>query len=167
MQNLYAPWRGKYLKDYTYTPSNCVFCEVVNSNEDEKNFVFYRDDMAIGMLNLYPYSAYHMLFLPLLHVGDPSLLTQEIWTHLNLLGLRATNMLLAEFKSQGVNYGYNIGEASGAGIGDHLHLHILPRYRNDTNFLTSIAETRVFGFDIEKTFLDILRVKDKYFKEIR
>lgn len=150
MQQLYAPWRNHYLSD---KPSDsCVFCGISqNPNEDEKNFVFYRDSTCFGVMNLYPYTPAHLLFIPHNHVDTPELLPIETWLHLQNLAYQAFG-LLRDFGAEGINSGINIQKSAGAGIPEHLHLHVVPRYGGDTNFMSIIANCRVYGNDFFDTY---------------
>ena len=144
MDRIYAPWRSEYFeKDLC----ECVFCQISASpKDDEQNFVFYRDTHCFGVMNLYPYTPAHLLFVPHCHLDSPEKILLETWLHLHRLSHLATPMLY-EFGAQGINIGLNIKKAGGAGIPEHLHLHLVPRYNGDTNFITSIADSRIYGVD--------------------
>lgn len=161
MDRIYAPWRSDY---FDKKPAECIFCKISkNPQEDLKNFVFYRDDFCYGVMNLYPYTAGHLLFIPHLHLDSPEKLKEEIWLHLHKISQKAIAMLY-EFGAEGINMGMNIKKQAGAGIPEHLHLHLLPRYNGDTNFITSIANSRVYGTDFETIYKKIQNLAKMYLK---
>lgn len=160
MRHIYAPNRSKYL---TATHTECVFCEIsLDPKNDKKNFVFYRDEHIFGVMNLYPYAPGHMLFVPHDHTSDVQDLAQK--TYENLFSCAKNAMkLLYDFGAEGINLGMNLRAAAGAGIPEHAHLHLVPRYENDVNFMAAIANTRVYGFDFEEIFLRVKNLVPKYF----
>lgn len=159
MKRIYAPWRSKYLQTKTHL---CVFCEISkNSQDDEKNFVFYRDDFCFGVMNLYPYNAGHLLFVPHQHEDSPEKLPKQAWLHLYEISQKAIPMLY-DFGAQGINLGMNIKQEGGAGIPQHLHLHLLPRYNGDTNFMSSIANHRVYGLDFDAIYHKVKCLATQY-----
>lgn len=160
-RNLYSPWRSEYFSAHL---SECTFCDISkNSQDDEKNKVFYRDEVCFCVMNLYPYTPGHFMIIPHTHVDSPVLLGDKEWMHISLLSKKAI-ALLEEYGSDGVNFGVNIRAAAGAGIPKHLHLHVIPRFYGDTNFITTIAGVRVYGIDFEKIFNKISSLALKYFK---
>ncbi|CBG39719.1 HIT family protein [Helicobacter mustelae] len=162
MQNIYAPWRTDYFETQT---EGCIFCEISqNPQLDEQNRVFYRDELCYGVMNRFPYIPGHLLFIPNIHIDSPEKLPVKTWLHLQIIIQKAIPMLY-EYGAQGVNFGINIKKAAGAGIPGHLHLHLLPRYNGDTNFITSIADTRVYGVDFLEIFQKIKKLSQIYLKE--
>lgn len=157
---LYSPWRNKY---FTSQLSDCIFCDISSQPQcDSKHYVFYRDSICFGVMNKYPYMPAHFMLIPHKHVDSPILLPQEEWLHICKLSQNAI-ALLEEYGVNGVNMGINIKAAAGAGIPKHLHLHFVPRYYNDTNFITTIGETRVYGMDFDKIFDKIALLAKKHF----
>lgn len=173
MKSLYSPWRAHYLKasvDEHKAQNNkgceCIFCEMIEHKElDRQNYIIHRGEHCIGLMNLFPYSSYHMLFLPYAHVKSPLMLDKEAWSELNMLGLKALK-LLASINLFDANYGYNIGEYSGAGLPGHLHLHVLPRFRSDTSFLTTLADTRSYGLDFDEIYEEVLSLSHIFKEEL-
>lgn len=163
MEILYAPTRRNYLKN---TQGNaCTFCAISQKKEkDQEHFVFYRDSLCFGVMNLYPYTPGHLMFIPHSHLDSPDLLSQEEWMHLSSLVRKACKMLYA-FGSKGINVGINVRNAGGAGIPDHLHWHLVPRFERDTNFMTSIAQTRIYGCKFHEIFEEIRSLSQEYLKE--
>jgi ATP adenylyltransferase len=153
LQHLWAGWRSTYIVEATereraggisHEAHECVFCHLVKSGApSEDNLVVWRGELSFVVMNAYPYASGHMLVLPLRHVGSLSELTPEesaaVWS--------ATQDAIAAaetaFDPDGLNMGANLGRAAGAGIPAHVHLHVVPRWSGDTNFMTSIGETRV------------------------
>lgn len=163
MQNIYAPWRSQYFQDKDQ--QGCVFCNIsCHPEDDEKNMVFYRDEICYGVMNLFPYIPGHLLFIPHAHIDSPEKLSQESWIHINKIVQKAIAMLY-EYGAQGMNFGINIKKAGGAGIPEHLHLHLLPRYNNDTNFITTIADSRVYSVDFHEIYNKIKLLSQTYLKE--
>lgn len=162
MDRIYAPWRSKY---FGSCAQGCVFCAIAsNPQDDEKNRVIYRDDKIFGVMNLYPYTPGHFMLIPLAHCDSPEELPLEIWLHLHKFSHKAANVLY-EYGAQGVNMGLNIKKAGGAGIPEHLHMHFVPRYIGDTNFITSIGEARTYGMDFDSVYAKIKVLGAKYFIE--
>ena len=122
------------------------------SDSDEANFVLHRGTNAFVALNLYPYITGHMLVVPYQHLGDLDSSSKEITDEVMDLTKRAETALRKVYSPSGFNIGMNLGVAGGAGIVDHIHLHILPRWTGDTNFMTSVAETRVIPEDLNTTY---------------
>lgn len=160
MEILYAPTRGNYLKHGI--GEGCVFCDIsCNTGKDEEHFVFYRDEICFGVMNLYPYSPGHLMFIPHKHIDSPHLLDASEWLHISSLTRRACEMLYA-FGAKGINSGINVRSAGGAGIPDHLHWHLVPRFERDTNFMTSIAQTRIYGCEFQEIFNQIKQLSHEF-----
>jgi ATP adenylyltransferase len=139
---------------------SCVFCRLGRETEnDEANFVLHRGTNAFVALNLYPYIAGHLLVLPYEHLGDLDSTPKEITDELMDLTKQSQTALRKVYSPPGFNIGMNLGAAAGAGIVDHIHLHILPRWSGDTNFMTAIADTRVISESLETTYS---RLRDQF-----
>ncbi len=157
--NLYSPWRSGY---FSHDLVDCVFCAISSQNDkDKQNHVFYRDSICFGVMNLYPYTPGHFMLIPHKHVDSPTLLSQDEWLHINMLSQKAINML-EEYGASGINMGINIRQAAGAGIPKHLHLHFVPRFLGDTNFITAISNARVYGVNFDEIFDKITCLAKKY-----
>ncbi len=164
MKNLYAPWRSDYTTSTARTkneaaPSDaCVFCAHYNTpHDDEKNFILKRHEHVFVMFNKYPYNAGHLLVVPYAHVGSLDLLSKEARTELMEVTTHAATILKNETGAEGLNIGLNIGKAAGAGIPAHLHMHVLPRFTGDTNFLPTLGQTRVISFDLNAMYQHLLQ----------
>ena len=157
MKNLWSPWRMSYIK----SPKNkevCVFCEAISQDEDSSNFVVHRAENSFVILNRYPYSNGHMMVIPNSHVSGLNDLNKPVRAEMMELMHKSTETLKELFQPEGFNLGVNIGEAAGAGIGDHVHLHIVPRWKGDTNFMTSLGNTRVIPESLEETYRQIKEI---------
>jgi len=155
---LFAPWRMKYVEYVAMTPKRaCFFCEAARSKDDEKNFVLCRSDNALVMLNLFPYNTGHLLIAPYRHVGDVlSLSEEECIDLINLLRLSLVALRKA-YNPDGFNIGINIGGISGAGLEGHVHIHVVPRWKGDTNFMPIIANTKVIPEAIKDTYRRLVK----------
>jgi len=130
-----------------------VFCRIANDPErDETNFVLHRAEHAFIVLNLYPYITGHLMVVPYLHTGEFDSLPKEISDELMDLAKRSQTALREVYSPAGFNLGMNLGAAAGAGITDHLHIHLLPRWSGDTNFMTTVGEARVLPENLEATY---------------
>ncbi|MGD9498445.1 MAG: HIT domain-containing protein [Armatimonadota bacterium] len=147
---MWAPWRIGYVAGDR--PSGCVFCRKVEANDDEAEFVLFRGKHTAVVLNTYPYNSGHLMVVPYAHVAELWDLTSEAHEELWELTRLAAQALRQALSPQGMNIGMNIGQAAGAGISDHLHMHIVPRWQGDTNYMTSVAETRVVPQSLEDSF---------------
>ncbi len=160
---MWAPWRIDYVTGDR--PSGCVFCAKTKANEDDRHFVLYRGERNIIVLNTYPYNSGHLMVVPDEHVGELTELSPEVRSELwELTGL-AVRALKEALAPHGLNIGMNLGEAAGAGISDHLHMHIVPRWHGDTNYMTSCAETRVVPQSLEDSYRQLRPVVQRLASE--
>lgn len=135
----------------------CVFCEAQrNPARDAENFVVYRGAHNFIILNLYPYISGHLMIAPYAHIGELDAAGKQDTDEMMDLAKRSQAALREVYHPQGFNIGMNLGRAAGAGIADHIHMHIMPRWVGDTNFITSIAETRVLPEDLPTTYRKLL-----------
>ena len=158
MQRLWSPWRSKYIASGVDSQAeDCVFCRIAaNPDEDESNFVIHRGEHAFVVLNLYPYITAHLMIVPYLHTSEFDSVAKEISDEMMDLAKRAQTALRAVYTPSGFNMGMNLGSAAGAGIADHLHIHMLPRWSGDTNFMTTVGESRVIPEALEETYAKLL-----------
>ena len=158
MKILYAPWRDNYTSSVAHskdsdTPEHeCVFCNHFKDTKDEQHFILRRFDHTVAILNRYPYNAGHMMLLPRRHVESLDKLSSKERAELMELTSQSVEILKKALKAEGLNVGINLGKAAGAGIPSHLHVHILPRWTGDTNFVPAIGETKVISFDLTEIF---------------
>ena len=131
----------------------CIFCSAVkNPADDEKRFVLHRGAHNFVILNLYPYISGHLMIAPNAHLGELDTTAKEITDEMMDLAKRCQTALREIYRPMGFNVGMNLGQAGGAGIADHIHLHVIPRWPGDTNFMTSVSETRVLSEDLPTTY---------------
>ena len=142
MQHLCAPWRSEY---FSAKKDSCVFCDVVNSDDDDKNGVLFRAKHCFGIMNLYPYSPGHFMIIPNQHTDKIEELDEQTWFEMSKFVRLGVEILKKELYANGVNIGMNLGKAAGAGIAEHVHYHLVPRWSGDTNFITTISDVRVNG----------------------
>ena len=151
MQTLWAPWRLSYI--LSEKEQECFFCQKLQENaDDRKNFVLYRGTYAFAMLNIYPYNNGHLMIAPYAHVSHLSVLDDSRIAELFLVTRRCEQVLGEAFHPEGFNVGINLGKAAGAGLEEHLHVHIVPRWNGDTNYMTAISNTRVIPQGLNETY---------------
>ena len=143
MESLHAPWRIEYILSPKPELKQGIFARIAESSEDEANYVIVRDRTCFALLNRYPYNGGHLMVVPYKEVPDLNGLTEEEMADLWKLSRRCINALTAVMKPDGFNVGINLGKVAGAGILEHLHLHVVPRWTGDTNFMPVLAQTGV------------------------
>lgn len=159
---LYAPWRDDYVTGEKI--AGCVFCHISShAAEDENLHVLYRDEHCFIVMNRYPYTPGHFMIIPHHHTDALESLDPKVWLHMSALAQKGVKMLKENFGAHGVNIGMNLGKVGGAGIAEHIHLHLVPRWERDTNFITSIAQTRVYSTDFEKIYHHLKEASEVYF----
>ncbi len=142
-QPLWAPWRMEFIR--AEKPKGCIFCDfpAAPPSEDRANLLVHRSAHAFTCLNRYPYNSGHLMVIPRAHVADLDALSAEELQDLHEELRLASRVLRATYQPEGLNIGMNLGRVAGAGIADHLHYHLVPRWNGDTNFMPVLAETRV------------------------
>lgn len=151
MDYLWSPWRYRYVTQ-AVPQEGCVFCLKMQENDDERNLVLYRGVNNFVLLNLYPYTPGHLMVAPYAHIGKLSEADDATWMEMTSLTRTAERALQSAYKPDGINLGMNLGKSAGAGIADHIHMHVLPRWHADANFLSVIGETRVLPEALEDTY---------------
>ena len=141
MNKLWAPWRMDYI--HTKKDDGCIFCEKSLSSNDQENLILYRGLEVFALMNLYPYSNGHIMIAPYLHTADTNQLNSVGNQEIMWLANKSMNILKKLMNTDGFNFGANLGKAGGAGIEEHLHYHIVPRWSGDNNFMPVINNTRV------------------------
>ena len=156
MDRLYTPWRFDYIKgasgEKTGFGEACVFCSIASRNEDEATFILHRARLNFVVLNIYPYTSGHLMIVPFEHTADFANLSADTSSEMMELAKRAQAALEETYHPHGFNLGMNLGQAAGAGVTDHLHLHVLPRWSGDANFMTTVGDTRVLPEDLRATY---------------
>ncbi len=152
MKRLWTPWRMAYLKGSK--EKGCIFCNKIRASKrsDRKNLVVWRGERAFIVLNLYPYSNGHLMVAPYEHVGELEALDGETLQEMMLLVVKSIRALRRMMNPQGFNIGANLGRVAGAGVDDHVHLHVVPRWGGDTNFMPVLAETRMIPELLPQTY---------------
>jgi ATP adenylyltransferase len=143
MESLHAPWRMEYILAPKPAGLQSLFSSIAQSDDDEANYVIARARSCFALLNTYPYNGGHLMVVPYKQVPDLNGLTDEEMTDLLRLTRRCQNALTRVMKPDGFNVGMNLGKVAGAGILEHLHVHVVPRWQGDTNFMPVLASTTV------------------------
>jgi ATP adenylyltransferase len=151
LDRLWAPWRMTYIRRAERS-AGCLFCRVARGRSDAKDLVLARRDHAVLLLNRFPYNPAHVMVAVRRHAGQFKDLSAEERTDLLDLTAVAERALESEYRPHGVNYGLNVGQVAGAGFPGHLHLHLVPRWNGDTNFMPTVAQTRVLPESLSQTW---------------
>ncbi len=155
MDHLWSPWRYQYVSAAGAVPSGkdfCLFCQVAGGvHEDVAHLVVLRADRNFVLLNRYPYSTGHLMIAPYAHVATLEEAEASTLEEMMRIAQRCETALRHVYRPDGMNFGFNIGQAAGAGIAGHIHMHGLPRWSGDTSFITTVGETRVLPEDLETT----------------
>jgi diadenosine tetraphosphate (Ap4A) HIT family hydrolase len=154
MDRLYAPHRSEYHKN---KQKECVFCKVQLNPNLQEEYIFYRDEICFFIMNKYPYNPGHFMIVPNRHIADYEKLNTKEITHLAKMSQKGVK-ILKEWGASGINLGFNLGIDSGAGIPQHIHFQLVPRFRSDANFITTISNTRVYSRDFNVVFNEIKEI---------
>ncbi len=149
MDALWAPWRMEYIK--AEKPEGCLFCVKQKQGNDRHNLIPYRGTHCFIILNYYPYNNGHLMVVPYRHLADLAELSAEEQAEMMALIAHSTRALSVTLRPQGFNIGFNLGKVAGAGIDDHLHCHVVPRWQGDTNYMPVIGHTKVVPDALEHT----------------
>ncbi|GAB4581972.1 MAG: HIT domain-containing protein [Anaerolineales bacterium] len=151
MNHLFSPWRMTYIQN-NKPKDGCVFCHALTEADSAENLIVFRGERAFVILNRFPYTSGHVMVLPYDHQPTLEVLPPETRAEMIELTTQATRILTDIYHPQGFNVGINLGEAAGAGIEAHLHIHIVPRWVGDVNFMTAVGQTRVLPEALEETW---------------
>jgi len=157
VKRLWAPWRMEYILQPKQ--EGCIFCDKPKQKKDRENLILFRGEKNFVIMNYYPYNNGHLMIVPYRHISDLSDLTEQEQHEMMALVIKADSILRKALKAQGSNIGMNLGSVAGAGIDDHLHFHIVPRWNGDTNYMPVIGHTKVLSQGLYETW-DTLK---KYF----
>ncbi|OYT52205.1 MAG: HIT family hydrolase [Desulfurococcales archaeon ex4484_217_2] len=159
MKVIWAPWRIRYVE--APKPEGCFICEAAKSSDDRRNYVVYRGKNGFILMNLFPYNPGHLMVATYRHVGNLEELSKDELHELMELTVLSVKLLKKAFKPHGFNIGINLGSVAGAGIEDHIHIHIVPRWLGDTNFMPILADVKVVPQALEETYSKLVNaVKD-------
>jgi ATP adenylyltransferase len=158
MDYLWAPWRMPYIEDDT-DDGECIFCQLLSQEDGPGNLILHRGEHSFVILNRYPYTNGHLMVVPFAHQDTIEVLPADTLTELMQLSSRAIATLRQVYQPDAFNLGINIGTPAGAGIEDHVHIHVVPRWQGDTNFMATTAKTRVLPEALEVTYR---RLKDEW-----
>lgn len=152
MDRLWAPWRVKYITKILKQHKGCVFCKILKQKKDKENFIFIRTKHCFSVLNIYPYNNGHCLVLPNRHIDSLKKMTKEEKDEFYALQETTMDILDKILKPEGYNVGINLGRVAGAGFPDHIHIHIVPRWRGDVNFMPVTANTKVISQSLHSIY---------------
>jgi len=151
MKTLWAPWRMDYITGQTHE-EGCLFCKRLSVEDSVENLILHRGTAAFVILNRYPYTNGHMMVVPFEHVPSIEMLDSSVQLELMQLTSDTISVLREVYGAEAFNVGINIGEAAGAGVAAHVHIHIVPRWSGDTNFMATTASTRVLPESLHETY---------------
>jgi len=151
MERLFTPWRYEYVTRQQ-DGEGCVLCRAAGADDDESAFVLHRGESLFVVLNIYPYTTGHLMIVPYDHVARLEALSADALAEMGVLSQKVERALTEVYRPHGINLGMNLGRCSGAGIAEHLHLHLVPRWCGDTGFLTITGGTRVMPEELASTW---------------
>ena len=164
MEKLWAPWRMELIEQ-PQPQGGCIFCDLPKSKDDAKNLVLGRTGRTFAMLNKFPYNNGHLMVIPRTHASDVHVLPEEEYTELCTMLRIALRIVGRAYNAQGANLGMNIGRAAGAGIADHLHWHIVPRWAGDTNFMPVLADVKVMIEHLDGSYRKLRPLFDAEYRQ--
>ncbi|HLG13390.1 MAG TPA: HIT domain-containing protein [Blastocatellia bacterium] len=150
MEHIWSPWRYKYIASVDREPG-CVFC-AAEAGPDDEYLILHRATLSFIILNLYPYTSGHLMIVPYEHVASLSALKEATTTQMMELAKLSQRALETEYKPDGFNIGINLGRSAGAGVAEHVHMHVVPRWTGDANFVSVVGETRVLPEELATTY---------------
>jgi ATP adenylyltransferase len=151
MDHLWSPWRYQYITKTDHS-QGCIFCEKSSAQQDRENLILFRGEHNFVLLNLYPYATGHLMIAPYVHVATLEETEDATAAEMIMLARQAQRHLREIYGAPGFNIGMNIGACAGAGVAGHVHMHVLPRWPGDVNFMTTVGETRVIPEDLATTY---------------
>ena len=151
MDHLWSPWRYRYVQKADPADA-CIFCQKASEDNDGENYIVHRARHNFVILNLYPYTTGHLMVAPYEHVATLEAASKEIVEEIMLLSRQAQRLLRSIYKPGGFNIGMNIGEVAGAGVAGHIHMHVVPRWAGDANFMSTVGETRILPEELPETY---------------
>lgn len=158
MEKLWAPWRIEYIRS---TTKGCFFCTALKAKDPAPVLVLERSDAAFTIMNRFPYNSGHLMIAPVRHTGDYEHLDNKEIVEMHRLLNRALQAMKMIFHPQGYNIGVNLGEVAGAGVISHVHMHVVPRWQGDTNYMPVLADTKVVIDSLDNTYRLFKQALDK------
>lgn len=158
MKRLFSPWRSKYIESFsspTDPQGKCILCAAHDSNHDDENLVVLRGNSCFVIMNLFPYNSGHLMIIPYRHISGLSELTDEESLEVMNLTKKMVAALQIVSNPDGFNVGSNLGRAAGAGIDQHIHFHLVPRWNGDTNFMPVLADVKMISEDTRETLMKL------------
>jgi ATP adenylyltransferase len=154
MKRLFSPWRSVYIRSFQSDKKlkECLFCRIAKEDDDKKNLVVWRGKECFIVMNRYPYNNGHVMVVPYMHTSSMAKLTDKTNMEVMKTTARCIQALYNNSKPDGFNFGANLGRVAGAGIDQHIHFHLVPRWSGDTNFMPVLSETKIISEDISKTW---------------
>ena len=163
MKILWAPWRIEYIRSPKH--NGCIFCDFPKENRDRERLILYRGEHAFVIMNNYPYNPGHVMIAPYRHVGRWEDLNDSELLEIMKLSQLVIKALKRAMNPDGFNLGVNLGRVAGAGIDDHVHLHVVPRWNGDTNFMPVVDDTKVIPESLEEAYDELKKAIDKLSKD--
>jgi len=163
MENLWAPWRAEYILGPK--EKECIFCKYLAEDNDRDNLILYRGKKSFIIMNRYPYNSGHLMVTPNLHKARLDELAKDEYTEMFELMTLSSNLLYSAMPAEGINVGINLGEVAGSSIREHLHIHLVPRFTGDTNFMPVIGLTKVQSFALLETYDTLKKKLDSLLKK--
>ena len=159
MKRLFSPWRSAYIASFKCAKpaKGCLFCRIAKEKRDERDLVLWRGKHCFLVMNLYPYNSGHLMVVPYLHTSDLSSIPDEANVEIMQAAVRGIKALVSVSGPQGFNFGANLGRAAGAGIDEHIHFHVVPRWSGDTNFMPVLADVKLISEDMKKTWKQLCK----------
>lgn len=154
MKRIWAPWRMEYIEDSE--SKECIFCEKPEMRDNRKSYILYKGELSFVILNIFPYAYSHIMIAPYRHVSSFSKLKKDELLELVLIVQKSIEMMKKSLNPEGFNIGINEGKIAGAGIDEHMHVHIVPRWAGDTNFMPMLGEIKVFPEHLNTTYKKLL-----------
>ncbi len=152
MDIIYTPWRYDYVSNVDNRKEGCIFCLKRSEDDDRKNLIVYRAERCLAILNLFPYSSGHLMIAPYKHTGTIEELDTETLTEMMTLAQKCMHAARQAFGPDGFNVGINIARVAGAGITEHVHMHLVPRWAGDANFMPVCSDTRVLPLSLDQVW---------------
>ncbi len=152
MEHLWTPWRREFVEGSDKRADECFLCTIPTEYDDRGNLLLLRAERVFVVLNRYPYNTGHLMIAPYEHTGDLASLEAPIADELLRVTQRSVDVLRRAYRPEGFNVGMNLGRVAGAGLPDHLHVHVVPRWTGDTNFMPVVAQTKVLPESLDQTY---------------